>query len=365
MKIVTVVGARPQFIKAAPVSRELQSAGVQELLVHTGQHYDREMSDIFFAELALPRPAFHLKVGSDKHGTQTGAMLQALEPILLAERPDMVLVYGDTNSTLAGALAAAKLGIPVAHVEAGLRSFDRSMPEEINRVLTDRLAQWLFAPTRAAVTNLAREGMAENVHLVGDVLFDALRHFAPDRYAPVPLLEKLGLDDRAYVLATLHRAGNTDDAQRFVHLWQALLNLSRDFPVLFPIHPRTRKVMEHLDLEHSAALHVIEAVGYPQMLQLESHARLIVTDSGGVQREAFWFAVPCLTLRDETEWVETVAAGWNRLVGADAGQLIAAARGYWNSPPSAAPPTVFGTGYASKRIVQLVQSEGRRERRAG
>jgi UDP-N-acetylglucosamine 2-epimerase len=348
MKILTVVGARPQFIKAAPVSRALRRR-TQEVLVHTGQHYDREMSELFFQELSIPEPEYNLGVGSGPHGQQTGQMLIRIEEVLLAERPDWVLVYGDTNSTLAGALAAVKLQMPVAHVEAGLRSFNRTMPEEHNRVLTDHVADLLFCPTLNAVGNLAREGITQGVHLVGDVMYDAVLHNAALAEERSDLLARLGLEPGKYALATVHRPGNTDDPDRLRSILAALADL--EMPVLFPVHPRTRQCMARFDLgpeSKSGSLTFIDPVGYLDMLALEKHARLIVTDSGGVQKEAYFFAVPCLTLREETEWVETVEAGWNRLVGADPVAIVQAA---YDSRPTGSPLPVFGDGHAAERIA--------------
>jgi UDP-GlcNAc3NAcA epimerase len=357
MKIVTIVGARPQFIKAAPVSQVLRQQHC-EVLVHTGQHYDREMSDIFFTELAIPRPDHELSIGSGSHGWQTGQMLMRIEEVLQAERPDWVLVYGDTNSTLAGALAAVKLGIRVAHVEAGLRSFNRSMPEEHNRVLTDHCADLLFCPTQTAVDLLAAEGVTQGVHLVGDVMFDAARQFAEIAAARSTILARLGLTPRGYALATLHRPYNTDDPARLRLVLDALNRL--ELPVVFPVHPRTRARLADMGSTECAGtttsgLRCVEPVGYLDMLALEQSARLILTDSGGVQKEAYFFAVPCVTLRPETEWVETVQTGWNRLAWGDAETVLNAARAPW---PNDAPPPIFGDGHAAERIAALLDAQG-------
>jgi UDP-GlcNAc3NAcA epimerase len=315
---LTVVGARPQFIKAAVVSRVLRSRpGITEMLVHTGQHYDHGMSDVFFRELAIPKPDVNLGVGSDSQGVQTARMLEGLERLMIEGCPDWVIVYGDTNSTLAGSLAAAKLRIPVAHVEAGLRSFNRVMPEEINRVVTDLLSDLLFAPTRVAVENLNREGMGSNrIRLVGDVMYDAALFYARQAEAQSSALRMLGLTPGRYVLSTVHRAENTDDPQRLAAVFGGLTRLAVDLPVVMPLHPRTRKALAALSAgdEVSKSLRLIEPVGYLDMTMLEKHARLIVTDSGGVQKEAFFHGVPCATLREETEWVESVQSGWNQLV---------------------------------------------------
>ena len=352
MRILTVLGARPQFIKAAAVSRRLRERpDVREILVHTGQHYDENMSDVFFRELELPDPNYHLGVGSGSHGAQTGRMLERIEEVLLKERPDVVLVYGDTNSTLAGALAAAKLHVPVAHVEAGLRSFNRNMPEEINRVLTDHIARWLFAPTPTAVNNLKREGIAgAGVVLVGDVMYDLAlmiggRHGSVDRW---------GLSPGQYVLATIHRAENTDDPARLAAIFDGLNALAKRIPVVIPLHPRTLAVLGADAADF--AVRIIDPVGYFDMACLEKNARLIVTDSGGVQKEAFFHRVPCVTLRDETEWIELVEIGWNRIIpprSADAVcKGIIAALG---AVPAAEPPAdLYGGGHAAERIVQVL-----------
>ena len=317
IKIVTVLGARPQFIKASVVSRALAAhAQLTEVMVHTGQHFDANMSDVFFAELGLAPPAHHLAIHGGLHGQMTGQMLGAIEQVLLAEKPAAVLVYGDTNSTLAGALAAAKLHLPVAHVEAGLRSFNRAMPEEINRVLTDHIAHWLFTPTAGARQHLLREGVApERVVEVGDVMYDVALHHGARVPSSGGALGRLGLQPGAYALATVHRAENTDDVQRLQVIVAALQALAGRLPVVWPLHPRTRAVLQRTGLLQGlpAGLRLIDPVGYLDMVQLEKHAALIATDSGGVQKEAFFFGVPCVTLRDETEWVELVDAGWNRL----------------------------------------------------
>ena len=316
MKIMTIVGARPQFIKAAPVSRAFRKArGVSEILVHTGQHYDRNLSDVFFRELGIPRPDHHLGIGSGPHGEQTGRMLAAIEQCILKVRPDWVMVYGDTNSTLAGALAAAKLKVPVAHVEAGLRSFNRDMPEEINRVLADHVSDLLFAPTDAAVANLRREGIArDKIVRTGDVMFDAALHFGARAERSSRILGTLSLTPGKYVLATLHRAENTDDRARLSAIVRGLEKVSVTTPVVLPLHPRTRAAIKRAGLAHRGSIRMIDPVGYLDMVMLERHARLIATDSGGVQKEAYFYRVPCATLRTETEWVELVDAGWNTLV---------------------------------------------------
>lgn len=350
--VLTVVGARPQFIKAATVSRVIRSRDdVTETLVHTGQHYDHGMSDVFFEELDIPRPDVNLQVGSLSHGAQTGRMLERLEQVIDELRPDWVLVYGDTNSTLAGALAAAKLHVPVAHVEAGLRSFNRRMPEEVNRILTDHASDLLLPPTDTATRNLANEGIpAGKVVQVGDVMFDAALHYA--RLAPESseVLTRLDLRPGEYVLATVHRAENTDDPARLRGILAALDEVARNMPVVLPAHPRTRAA---LDLAGVTVENVrlIEPVGYLDMVMLESNAQAVVTDSGGVQKEAYFHGVPCITLRQETEWTELVDAGWNRLLDPDepdelASAIVAAA----GSRPVTA-PRFYGEGDAAERVV--------------
>jgi UDP-GlcNAc3NAcA epimerase len=356
MKVVTIVGARPQFVKAAPVSQVLRQRHT-EVLVHTGQHYDREMSDLFFEEMNIPRPQYELGIGSGSHGWQTGRMLIEIEQVLLSERPDWVLVYGDTNSTLAGALAAAKLGIPVAHVEAGLRSFNRAMPEEHNRILTDHCADLLLCPTQTAVDLLKAESVTRGVHLIGDVMYDAALQFAEVARQRSTVLTDLGLTAKTYALATLHRPYNTDDPDRLREVLAALDAL--EMPVILPLHPRTRSRLADLGNTQyvTRSTHLVNPVGYLDMLALEQSAALILTDSGGVQKEAYFFAVPCITLRPETEWVETVAAGWNRLAWGDAAAVVDAARRPWPVEP---PPPVFGDGRAAERIVHLLEN-GRSE----
>ncbi len=347
MKVVTVVGARPQFIKAAPVHRVLRRRA-QEILVHTGQHYDPRLSKVFFDELNIPQPDYHLGVGSKSHGAQTGEMLLKVEEVLEKVRPDLLLVYGDTNSTLAGALAAAKMHIPIAHVEAGLRSFNRRMPEEINRVLTDHLSRWLFCPTQTAVQNLEREGISKGVHLTGDVMLDAVlynRKLAEDRSR---ILEQLELEPGQYLLITLHRAENTDDLRRMKSIVDAFNELS--IPAVLPMHPRTRNRLKQMELSLSNPLvKVIEPVGYLDMLQLEANARKILTDSGGVQKEAFFLQVPVITMRDETEWVETVEQGANRLTGANKAAILEAVERF--EVDFTRVSSVFGDGRAAERIV--------------
>jgi UDP-GlcNAc3NAcA epimerase len=317
-KIVSVIGARPQFIKASVVSHALAKCrDVREVLLHTGQHYDDNMSSVFFTEMDIPAPDYNLGVGSGRHGAQTGRMLEKIEDVFIKERPDRVLVYGDTNSTLAAALAAAKLHVPVAHVEAGLRSFNRRMPEEMNRVVADHLSDILFAPTESAVRNLTREGIVtDQIRLVGDVMYDVALHYGKKAEVSSDVLSRLSLNARKYVLATVHRAENTDDPARLTAIFRALSKVAGQIPVVIALHPRTRESLEKLKdrVVFSAGLLVIDPVGYLDMAMLEKQARLIVTDSGGVQKEAFFHGVLCVTLRSETEWVELVQSGWNLLV---------------------------------------------------
>lgn len=351
MKVVTIVGARPQFIKAWPVGRALHAAGIDEYLVHTGQHYDERMSQVFFDEMKIRRPDQNLGIGSAAHGAQTGRMLEGLERVLIDQRPDWVLVFGDTNSTLAGALAACKLEIPIAHVEAGLRSFNRSMPEEHNRVLTDHCSELLLCPTRTAVDNLAREGVTREVHLVGDVMYDAVLHFGAVARERSRIVEDCTAADGDYYLATIHRAYNTESPKRLLALLAALDQL--DAPVILPLHPRTRAGLTTLASGPTfSRLRLVDPVGYLDMLRLEQGARAIVTDSGGVQKEAYFFGVPCFTLRPETEWVETVASGWNTLMG-EVGSGLAQAVSSFHRPPSP-PPRVFGSGDAAQCIATLL-----------
>jgi UDP-N-acetylglucosamine 2-epimerase len=352
VKIVSIVGARPQFIKAAAVSRKLR-AQHEEILVHTGQHYDYEMSGVFFDGLELPRPDRNLGVGSGSHGLQTGAMLKTIEEVLLAEHPDYVLIYGDTNSTLAGALAASKLSIPVAHVEAGLRSFNRRMPEEINRVVTDHLSDLLLCPSDTAVTNLATEGILQNVFQVGDVMLDVLK-WAQRRAGAGEsvILERFGLKKRAYLLATVHRSENTDDVARLASILKAFNSAGE--PVVFPVHPRARKIITETGFQPQPHVHLIDPVGYVEMVALLSSARLVLTDSGGLQKEAYWLAVPCLTLRNETEWVETVDVGWNLLVGSDFQPIVDAVHSF--APPDSH-PALYGDGAAAVKCVDLINAK--------
>jgi UDP-GlcNAc3NAcA epimerase len=347
MKFVTIVGARPQFIKLAPVSRALREAGHQEVIIHTGQHYDEKMSGAFFVELEIPAPDYDLEIGSGSHGAQTGRMLAAIEETLLRERPDGVIVFGDTNSTLAGALAAVKLHIPVGHVEAGLRSFDRAMPEEINRVVTDHVSSRLFCPTQVACEHLRAEGVTNGVELTGDVMYDMLLRMRPrlEKRAP-ELLSELGVVADGFTLVTVHRAASTDDRETLGRIVEGLERLQS--PVIFPIHPRTRKLLDQYGLTLGPLVNAIEPLGYTDMLTLTATAHRVVTDSGGLQKEAFLLETPCVTLRDTTEWPETVEVGWNTLVASDPEALLAAWRMESPTRPAINP---YGDGRAAQRIA--------------
>ena len=354
--VFTIVGARPQFINAAVVARAFASrTDVREILVHTGQHYDENMSGVFFKELGIPEPAVHLGVGSGSHGAQTGRMLERLEHEMRARQPDLVLLYGDTNSTLAGALAAAKLCIPVAHVEAGLRSFNRAMPEEINRMVADRLSDLLFTPTEAADENLLREGVPPGqIARVGDVMFDAVLHESSTNVDPI--IARLGLTNKRFGLATIHRAENTDDARRLRAIVNALEEVSQELSLVLPAHPRTRAALERhgIELRAGSGLRLIPPVSYREMAALESASCVIVTDSGGVQKEAFFHGVPCVTVRTETEWVELVALGYNQLVSPSDGTAIVEAIRFASSRSRFQATNLYGDGHAGEKIVAAI-----------
>ncbi len=366
-KIVTIVGARPQFIKAAAVSRALQEQKGQlvEVLVHTGQHYDDNMSQVFFDEMRIPKPDYHLEVGSGPHGQMTGKMLIKIEELLLSEKPDYVLVYGDTNSTLAGALAAVKLHIPVAHVEAGLRSFNRKMPEEHNRVLTDHVSDFLFCPTETAVNNLVKEGFSINqrhnsqplVVNCGDVMYDAFLFYSELSAQKSKVLNDLELKDKDFVLCTIHRAENTDDPKRLKNILSFLEEISQDTTVVLPLHPRTAKILEkNCQLSvFSCQLKIIDPVSYFDMVELLKQCRLVMTDSGGLQKEAFYAKAPCVTMRDETEWVETVKGGYNLVVGADKKAIISGFEKMLDSKADYS-RDLYGDGAASQKIVKAFVS---------
>jgi UDP-GlcNAc3NAcA epimerase len=349
MKIFSVVGTRPQFIKASALSRELRKSH-REILVHTGQHYDDNMSAVFFDELGIPEPDYNLGVGSGTHGAQTGVMLARIEEVLLKELPDWVLVYGDTNSTLAGALAAAKPHIRVAHVEAGLRSYNRAMPEELNRVIVDHLSDLLFCPSEIAAANLAKEGITKGVQVVGDVMADALAAAKVRADGRSDVLKKLGLEKKHYCLATVHRAENTDSRVRLSNILAALGSLGE--PVVFPMHPRTRAAIERHGLPRpESPVIVSDPLGYLDTVALQDGARVILTDSGGMQKEAYWLGVPCVTLRDETEWVETVKTGWNTVAGADRERVLRAVRAISSLHSR---PLLYGDGHVAGRCVDAL-----------
>ncbi len=349
LKVVTIVGARPQFIKAAAVSKVLRKRHT-EILLHTGQHYDYEMSGIFFEGLEMPAADVNLDVRSGSHACQTASMLKGIEDILVAERPDYLLIYGDTNSTLAGALAASKLHLPVVHIEAGLRSFNRRMPEEINRVVADHLSEMLLCPSDTAVQNLAAEGITRNVHMVGDVMLDVL-NWARQRNTGLPpdVLSHLNVEKGKYLLATVHRSENTDDVDKLSKILNAF-NSAKE-TIVFPVHPRARKAIERAGCQLNSNIRIIEPVGYVEMVGLASGARLILTDSGGLQKEAYWLRVPCVTLREDTEWVETVEVGWNILVGSDTEKITKAVGSF---TPNGSPPALYGDGFAAEKCVNLL-----------
>jgi UDP-GlcNAc3NAcA epimerase len=342
-KVLTVVGARPQFIKAAPVSRAMQADGsLLEVMVHTGQHFDHVMSDIFFEELGIPAPSYTLDIHGGGHGSMTGRMLIALEEVMLAEKPDAVLIYGDTNSTLAGAMAAAKLFLPIGHVEAGLRSF-LQMPEEINRIVADRLSRWLFCPTKAATDNLANEGITKGVHQIGDVMYDAVLMMREQARAGSTILARLGFEPGGFQLATLHRAENTNTTEALAKSVAYLDRAAEELPVLLPVHPRTREAACKAGIKFGG-ITTIEPIGYLDMIALLDGCTRVLTDSGGLQKEAYFFRKPCITMRDATEWVETIEAGWNRL---------------WDGPDYLPRREIiaYGDGSASKQIVAALSAE--------
>ncbi len=349
MKILSVIGARPQFIKAAPLSKELRKK-FKEVLVHTGQHYDYGMSPIFFQELSIPQPDYNLGVGSGSHAQQTGQMIASLEKVLEKEKPNMVLVYGDTNSTIAAALVAAKLPIPIAHVESGLRSFNRDMPEEINRVVTDHLSQLLFCPTETAAENLRQEGITRGIHNVGDVMYDALIFYKKLAEQKSEILKNLILKPKSYLFATIHRAENTDKEAKVENIFQAFGESAE--VIILPIHPRTKKMLKQFKIKTPRNVRIIEPLGYLDSLQLQSNAKKVLTDSGGIQKEAYLLKVPCITLRNETEWVETVKDGWNVLVGSDKSKIIKAIN---DSRPRKNQSKHYGYGSSSKKITNIIE----------
>jgi UDP-GlcNAc3NAcA epimerase len=354
IKILSIIGARPQFIKAAALSKAIaQTEGMMEILVHTGQHFDANMSAVFFEEMGLPTPDYMLDIHSLSHGAMTGRMLEAIEAVIIKEKPQVVLVYGDTNSTLAGALAARKLHVKVAHVEAGLRSFAMEMPEEVNRIVTDRISDFLFCPTDSAVNNLLAEGfdkMPLQIHRTGDIMFDALRFFSA--YAPDTASVSAFVGHNRFALCTLHRAENTDNPDRLRAIIDAINTLTKTIPVVLPLHPRTKKIMEQHDLRTDALL--IDPVGYLQMLGLLQHCALVLTDSGGLQKEAYLSRKFCVTMRDQTEWVELCEAGVNKLCGADTAAIIKAANDFL-SIPFTAKEGLYGDGNAANEIVRILR----------
>jgi len=381
LRILTVVGARPQFVKAAMVSRaiiihnqEHPDAQIVEEIIHTGQHYDENMSDVFFREMKIPEPACRLDCGGKSHGAMTGQMLEGLEREIQRRKPDWVLVYGDTNSTLAGALAAAKLHVAVARVESGLRSYNKRMPEEINRILTDHISSLLFCPTKTAVDNLNREAITDGVYLVGDVMYDAMLFFAGIAERMSDILQRLDLNPKSYYLATIHRQENTDDPYRLKAIFEAFNAIGTDArPIVMPLHPRTRIALRNSSLACAAQgmtgqgqsrlstgngnVRLVPAVSFLDMVVLEKNARIILTDSGGVQKEAYWHRVPCVTCRDETEWVETVEVGWNYVVGADSDRVVQTVMKVEESRNPADHPSLLGDGSAAELICRMLNQE--------
>ena len=358
IKLLTIVGARPQFIKAAAVSRVIRNQyanRIDEILVHTGQHYDENMSKVFFDELDIPYPRLNLDISGGSHGVMTGRMLEAIENVLLAEKPDWVLIYGDTNSTLAGALAAAKLHIPIAHVEAGLRSFNMRMPEEVNRIVADRVSSLLFCPTATALGNLANEGITKGAHNIGDVMFDVALHYREKARENSSALSRLKFQAGHFALATCHRAENTDDPIRLSKIVAALSEIAEAIPVVLPLHPRTRKLLvENNLMQKFRKVTITDPLPFLDMVALEQAAKVILTDSGGVQKEAFFYGVPCITMRDETEWVETISAEANTLVGASKQLILQAFDAAINAGQRNLDLKPYGEGNASDKIVQIL-----------
>lgn len=358
-KIVTIVGARPQFIKAAPVSRELKNPdfSLKEVMIHTGQHFDANMSDVFFEDLDIPEPNYNLSISGGNHGHMTARMLMGIEDILITEKPDWVLVYGDTNSTLAGSIAASKLHIPIIHVEAGLRSFNNKMPEEINRIVSDRISSVHFCTSDLAVENLKNEGITKNVYNTGDVMYDSALFYSSDTIKNAHLLETLGIEKRNFILVTCHRAENTNDKEKLENILSALHTISDDINVVFPIHPRTRNLIDEYNLSHYlSSLKIVSPLSYIDMIFLEKNAKFIVTDSGGVQKEAYFFKTPCITIREETEWLETLEGNANILVGSNKEKIIDCIKG--THPVSWPFENLYGDGKASRKIVECISVLG-------
>ncbi len=352
IKILTVIGARPQFIKAAIFSvKAQQTKNIEEIIVHTGQHYDENMSAIFFEEMGIPKPHYHLQVGSGSHGAQTGKMLIEIEEVMLKEKPDAVLVYGDTNSTLAGALAAAKLHIPIAHVEAGLRSFDKKMPEEINRILTDQVSTWLFTPSQNAVQLLNKEGITHGVYEVGDIMYDAVLEFSEKAKSKSTILNQLKIRPKEYALATIHRQENTDNESNLRNILEAFKQI--EDKIILPIHPRTNNKIAQSQIQIPQNVIVVEPLGYLDMMQLLANTKVALTDSGGLQKEAYYLHVPCITLRDTSEWVETIEAGWNELVGTNLEKIVNA---YKNIEKISQKEHInlYGDGNTAQRIINIL-----------
>lgn len=357
MKILTIIGARPQFIKAATVSRALQTSGqIKEVIIHTGQHFDKNMSDVFFEEMQIPKPDYNLNINSLSHGAMTGKMLEGIEQILLEEKPHCVVVYGDTNSTIAGALAAKKLHIPVAHVEAGLRSFNMKMPEEVNRILTDRISELLYCPTNNAVKNLQAEGFSNfhcRIEKVGDVMQDAAMFYREKSVQTSSIIASLNLSDKPYLMVTIHRAENTDHHERLSRIVEGLNTLAKKYKIVLPLHPRTKKYLEQHKL--ALAFTPIAPVGYLDMIQLLSNASIVITDSGGVQKEAYFFRRHCITVRDETEWTELVEAGCNTLLSPKEEDIVSVVENKL-AQPFTARENLYGDGKASEKIVASLQN---------
>ena len=352
MKVLTVIGARPQFVKAATVSRALKKSGIEEVIVHTGQHHDQNMSQVFFDEMEIPAPNYNLEIQGLNHGAMTGRMLEKIEEVLIKEKPDYVLVYGDTNSTLAGALAAVKLHIPVAHVEAGLRSFEMKMPEEVNRILTDRISKVLFCPTQTAIDNLEKEGYKNidcKIILSGDVMYDAVLFYRQKIKTHSTIIQKEKLEGKPFVLVTIHRAENTNDPKRLKEICDALNEIQKERQVILPLHPRTKAYLHSQNLKLDTK--VIDPVGYFDMLALLENCSMVMTDSGGLQKEAYFFNKYCITLRDQTEWVELVQAGSNFIVGADKSKILSAYHAYKNSKLVESKP-LYGNGNATELIAK-------------